>query len=108
LQKDPRFPLLKQDSRTKDLSERNQMTSDYPKWILELMEKDKPSASPIHWAKKGCRRCYGRGTVGLLTQNAGNGNKIRNELLCSCVQKAFSKWQDEWYSDYLARKNKKS
>lgn len=75
----------------------------YPTWILEKMEKDKPSQVPSYWAKKGCKHCYGRGTTGYTVQKLEGGNTIRNEQLCSCVLKAFSKWQDQWYAEHIKK-----
>jgi chromosome segregation ATPase len=64
------------------------------------MEVDKPSKDPIYWAKKNCKDCLGRGVMGKITQNVGNGNKIINEQLCSCVKKAFSVWQEQWVESH--------
>jgi hypothetical protein len=78
--------------------------SKYPTWVLEKMEKDKPSKDPSFWAKKGCKHCYGRGTTGCLVTKFGEGNTIRNEQLCSCVSKAFAKWQEKWYADNIQKR----
>ncbi len=73
------------------------LTGDYPKHILEEMEKDKPSANAADWAKPGCKHCHGRGVIGVQSlTTAKGGNTIKHELLCTCARKAWKKWQDAW------------
>lgn len=80
----------------------------YPQHILEAMENDKPSKDPSYWAKKGCRDCFGRGIMGRVTQTIGDGNKIINEQLCSCVKKSFAVWQENWIEEHKDKAIKSS
>jgi F0F1-type ATP synthase membrane subunit b/b' len=70
--------------------------SKLPTHVRDEIEEAKPSKEPAYWAKPSCKKCYGRGIVGVLTQSVGKGNTIRNEQLCSCVEKAWQAWQEDF------------
>ena len=63
-------------------------------------EKAKPSSAPEHWAKRGCNRCNGRGTVGYVTIKHGS-NTIKNAQMCSCATKRFVKWRNDFVANYV-------
>jgi len=80
-----------------------------------------PSQEAAHWAKKSCRKCYGRGILGKRHVFGGKkqaevfldtqtGDKIylnaesTQDVHCSCTQKKFQKWLAEFRRFYLALK----
>lgn len=62
----------------------------------EEIEKAKPSADPAYWAKPGCRTCYGKGVLGVVTTKFGKNNTLKSEQVCLCVTKRWQVWQDEF------------
>lgn len=67
-----------------------------PRHLMEELQKDKPSDRPEYWAKSGCKHCMGRGVVGNVTREVGDGNRITNSMICVCVSRRWGKWQEEW------------
>ncbi len=63
--------------------------------VLLAAEKAKPSSDPAYWAKKSCKRCYGRGIEG--TQLTGS---VRNEIACSCAVTKFMAWRADFIKNY--------
>jgi len=61
----------------------------------EEIEEAKPSPDPKYWARSGCNKCHGRGTVGMTSRKVGD-NTIKSYELCDCATKAWQKWQDEF------------
>ena len=78
--------------------------TQFPKHLLEAMEKAKPSSSPVYWAKKGCSDCYGRGIIGKQTIIV-KSNKACTEAICHCVRKKYKKWQNKWLFEFEKSKN---
>jgi hypothetical protein len=63
----------------------------------------KPSNNPEYWAKKSCRKCYGRGIIGqrhIFRSNESacvEGKKYSNSMGyegigCKCTSKNYQKW----------------
>ena len=76
---------------------------DLPIHIKEEIEAAKPSSDPKYWAKSNCKHCYGRGVEGTIVTKFGTNNSMRNSQICSCVTKAWNKWQEKFLE---TRKNK--
>lgn len=68
---------------------------------LLAAEEAKPSKEPAYWAKRSCKRCFGRGIEGVITVKFGDGNTMKNEQLCYCASKNFAKWRNEFIKKWL-------
>jgi hypothetical protein len=93
--------LLKLDD-IEPVSVGNSSVNDY----REEIEQAKPSSDPAYWAKSGCKDCHGRGVFGIVYTKLGKNNTLKHEKVCSCVTKAWRKWQDKFVEELRKKKFK--
>jgi len=72
--------------------------------FIEAAEKALPSSEPSYWAKSGCKRCYGRGIIGVLHSFAqpaqstkkAYSNSNTSDKKCGCWIRPYRKWLGEF------------
>jgi len=60
-----------------------------------------PSQEPSFWARSGCKKCYGRGTLGTVYPSTA---AVSGEVLkCACTTKRFQDWLKAFRKTYAAK-----
>jgi hypothetical protein len=77
------------------------------KAFAERLDKENPSTEPSYWAKKSCKKCYGRGIEGTITTSSRGGNSFKRQLICSCVNKSHQKWRKQKLEEYAKEEEEK-
>jgi hypothetical protein len=82
----------------------------------EAVRDAQPSTEPSYWAKKSCRKCYGRGIIGkqhfFMPGNPAKSEKNeegkksytnsagQTDIRCGCTAKTYKKWLADFRLQY--------
>jgi hypothetical protein len=73
--------------------------------FMEAVKEETAGRSQESWATKNCKKCYGRGFVGVLLASHNRNDKDQN-VSCPCTSKNYGKWMKKFREEFNEKRDK--